>query len=80
MGVVYDTILSAIHNLTHRSGQNTVVVYDTILSAIHNVIDNTKGQVIVVYDTILSAMSKNVAAKIRNIFGSTKFSHHYFLS
>ena len=34
--VVYDTILSAIHNADRDGMQHDIVVYDTILSAIHN--------------------------------------------
>ena len=34
--VVYDTILSAIHNAVSIAAASETVVYDTILSAIHN--------------------------------------------
>ena len=61
--VVYDTILSAIHNRALCEAFDTIVVYDTILSAIHNIPHEDIKHDEVVYDTILSAMSKNVCAK-----------------
>ena len=64
MLVVYDTILSAIHNIFEHLLVLCLVVYDTILSAIHNSIKATAFITNVVYDTILSAIH-NIAAKLR---------------
>ena len=50
--VVYDTILSAIHNSTATRGWLIVVVYDTILPAIHNSTLKAYISKMVVYDTI----------------------------
>ena len=54
--VVYDTILSAIHNDAHMRFYANQVVYDTILSAIHNRLGLLRDTWGVVYDTILSAI------------------------
>ena len=56
MSVVYDTILSAIHNSYELRFRDRSVVYDTILSAIHNHSFYAVPIPNVVYDTILSAI------------------------
>ena len=72
MPIVYDTILSAIHNAGGQVYRWAPIVYDTILSAIHNVIPPCDFQKVIVYDTILSAISKNVGAKISIMIDFTK--------
>ena len=72
MAVVYDTILSAIHNRLQSTVRCVGVVYDTILSAIHNISDEGTVKPKVVYDTILSAISKNDGAKINIMIEFTK--------
>ena len=65
--VVYDTILSAIHNIPMSAILRRRVVYDTILSAIHNDYEGNKYQPEVVYDTILSAIHNKQEAIATNI-------------
>ena len=62
--VVYDTILSAIHNYRQCYGRYSIVVYDTILSAIHNHSFYAVPIPNVVYDTILSAIHNNLVCFI----------------
>ena len=69
-GIVYDTILSAIHNLVALQVITTSIVYDTILSAIHNSLKACGLPEVVVYD--FSAMSKNDVAKISIIIEFAK--------
>ena len=70
LNIVYDTILSAIHNSPCRSAFSCSIVYDTILSAIHNSLKACGLPEVVVYD--FSAMSKNDVAKISIIIEFAK--------
>ena len=60
LSIVYDTILSAIHNYILALSSDVLIVYDTILSAIHNRENPSLSRRSIVYDTILSAIH-NVA-------------------
>ena len=70
MSVVYDMILSAIHNLSAIYNKPPLVVYDMILSAIHNIELMLSFSLSVVYDMILSAMSKNSLQNYEKYFNS----------
>ena len=74
LSVVYDTILSAIHNLSTSIEYFFPVVYDTILSAIHNILSHFVRAFAVVYDTILSAIHNcNLRGILKNMLYMIRF-------